>query len=236
MPSFEEELKQQLQMREAQQLLRQRVLVESPQGTYLSVKNESLRCFCSNDYLGLANHPAMVLALQESAANHGVGGGASHLVCGHHQAHHQLELTLADFTGRDKALLFSTGYTANLAILSSLLDKNDAIFQDKLNHASMIDGGALCGAKLFRFAHNDLSHLENRLQKAHSLGCKRKLICVDAVFSMDGDKAPLAEIAELAKKYDAIVMADDAHGFGVLGENGGACAKSLALAKMMCRF
>jgi 8-amino-7-oxononanoate synthase len=183
--------------------------------------------FCSNDYLGLANHPKLVAAMQVAAADFGVGSGASHLVCGHSQLHHDLELRLAKITGRDRALLFSTGYMANLGTVTALLGKGDHILEDRLNHASLLDAGLLSGARFQRFQHNDLADLERRLQKLPEDG--HRLIVVDAVFSMDGDMAPLPELAALAQKYHAWLMVDDAHGFGVLGEHGGGSAEYFGL-------
>lgn len=207
-------------------LYRQRRVLGSAQGAEVVVEGKACINFCSNDYLGLANHPAVVAAFQGAANDYGVGSGASHLVCGHSQLHHQLEEKLAAFTGRDRALLFSTGYMANLAVISSLLGKKDLIFEDKLNHASLLDGGLLSGARFQRFLHNDINSLEEKLKRAVG---GRKLIVVDSVFSMDGDLAPLPELAALAKKHQAWLMADDAHGIGVLGNSGAGCAEHFGL-------
>jgi 8-amino-7-oxononanoate synthase len=152
-------------------------------------------------------------------------------VCGHSALHHQLEEKLAEVTGRPRALLFSTGYMANLGVVNALLDKSDFIFEDKLNHASLIDAGLLSGARFQRFLHNDIDNLRARLERA-SAGDNskaRKLICVDGVFSMDGDLAPLPELAALAQQHDAWLMVDDAHGFGVFGAHGGGCAEHFNL-------
>ncbi len=223
MSSVWQQLSQQLEEREALNLKRLRRTVESAQGAQVVVDGESLRCFCSNDYLGLANHPKVVETLQQASEKYGVGSGASHLVCGHNYEHHQLEEEFAALTGRDRALLFSSGYMANLAVITTLLDKQDAIFEDKLNHASLIDGGLLSGARFQRFLHSDLQSLQKKLEKSSS---RRKLICVDGVFSMDGDIAPLPELAEVARQQDALLMVDDAHGFGVIGNKGlGCCDK-----------
>ena len=217
------QLSQQLEEREALSLKRVRRTLESAQGAQVMVDGESLRCFCSNDYLGLANHPKVVEALQQASKKYGVGGGASHLVCGHNREHHLLEEEFATLTGRDRALLFSSGYMANLAVITTLLDKQDAIFADKLNHASLIDGGLLSGARFQRFLHNDMQSLQKQLRKSSA---RRKLICVDGVFSMDGDMAPLPELTKIAKQHDALLMVDDAHGFGVIGDKGlGCCDK-----------
>jgi len=211
------ELQTQLSKRQQANLYRQRKTVQSPQGALVSVDGESYLNFCSNDYLGLANHPLVKAAAKNAIDLAGFGGGASHLVCGHHDYHHQVESYFAKITGRESALLFSTGFMANLGVIAALCDKQDAVFEDKWNHASLIDGGLLSGAKFQRFLHNDMQSLEKKLARSTA---RRKLICVDGVFSMDGDKAPLPELAALADKYNALLMVDDAHGFGCLGEKG----------------
>jgi 8-amino-7-oxononanoate synthase len=215
-----------LEERRANHLYRQRRVLESAQGAEVIVDGKSYLNFCSNDYLGLANHPEVVSAFQQATNDFGVGSGASHLVCGHSTLHHQLEEQLADFTGRDRALLFSTGYMANLGVINALLGKEDYVFEDKLNHASLLDGGLLSGARFQRFLHNDIDNLEKRLEKS---GEGKKLIAVDGVFSMDGDLAPLPELSALAKQHNAWLMVDDAHGMGVLGESGAGCAEHFQL-------
>ncbi|CAA0113493.1 8-amino-7-oxononanoate synthase 2 [BD1-7 clade bacterium] len=215
--SFQTQIEQALEQRRTLQRLRQRKVVASPQGAAVDVDGRRLRCFCSNDYLGLANHPRMIAAMQRSADQFGVGGGASHLVSGHSIEHHRLEEAFAARTQRDAALYFSSGFMANMGILTALLDKPDAVFEDKLNHASLIDGGLLSGARFQRFLHNDMNNLDKRLGKTQA---RRKLVCVDGVFSMDGDKADLPGLASLAQQHNALLMVDDAHGFGVLGESG----------------
>jgi len=215
-------LRSALDERRAQQLYRSRKTIDSTQGVEVVVGGKRYLNFCSNDYLGLANHPDIISAVKNAADAFGVGSGASHLVCGHSRFHHELEEALAEFTGRQRALLFSTGYMANLGVITALLDKGDFIFEDKLNHASLIDAGLLSGARFQRFLHNDIDNLRGRLERADS---GRKVICVDGVFSMDGDLAPLPELAQLAQQHDAWLMIDDAHGFGVLGENGAGCAE-----------
>ncbi|NRB37110.1 MAG: 8-amino-7-oxononanoate synthase [Pseudomonadales bacterium] len=216
-PDFFGQLEQQLQQREDNHLMRKRHTLESPQGARVVVAGKSVLNFCSNDYLGLANHPKMIEAFTKAANTYGVGGGASHLVCGHTTEHHRLEELFAERTGRDRAVLFSTGFMANLGVITALLDKPDAVFEDKLNHASLLDGGLMSGAKFQRFLHNDMSSLQKRLDKTEA---RRKLICVDGVFSMDGDKAPLKELAAIAKNNHAVLMVDDAHGIGTLGKTG----------------
>ena len=212
--------------RRAQHLYRARRTVAGPQGPELAVDGRRYLAFCSNDYLGLANHPEVIAAAQRAAGEYGAGSGASHLVCGHSVIHHRLEEALAEFTGRPRALLFSTGYMANLGVVNALLGKADHIFEDKLNHASLLDAGLLSGARFQRFLHNDVASLEQRLARADN---GRKLVAVDGVFSMDGDLAPLPELAAAASRHDAWLMVDDAHGIGVLGEHGGGCAEHFGL-------
>lgn len=198
-------------------LKRRRRLLQSPQSAHALVDGQHVLSFCSNDYLGLANHPALTAALQQGAQQAGVGSGASHLITGHHQLHHDAEVALAKFVGLPAALLFANGYMANLGVVTALVGRDDAIFADKLNHASLNDAAVLSRANLQRFAHNDVAALEKLLAKSQA---KRKLVIVDAVFSMDGDIAPLPEILVLCERYDAYLMVDDAHGFGVLGAQG----------------
>lgn len=204
-------------MRRADQLYRQRRLVEGPQGPELSVEGRNLLAFCSNDYLGLATHPEVIRAMHQGSIRYGAGSGASHLVTGHNQAHHALEEALAEFTGRSRALLFSTGYMANLGVVSALLGRGDQLYADRLNHASLIDAGVLSRAKVQRYPHADMQALAAQLEKP-AMG--RRLIATDGVFSMDGDLAPLPQLAELARAGSAWLMVDDAHGLGVLGKEG----------------
>ena len=206
-----------LDKRKAEGLLRQRRLLDSPQAEHIVANNKPYLSFCSNDYLGLANHPKLIATMQKAAGDSGVGSGASGLVTGHHRYHDDLEKQLAKFVNMPAALLFSAGYMANIGALGALVGRGDAIFADKLNHACLNDGGYYSLAEFNRFAHNDVAALENLL-KASTV--KHKLIAVDAVFSMDGDIAPLAEYLALCEKYDAYLYIDDAHGFGVLGEHG----------------
>ncbi len=210
-------LSEELHQLEADSLLRRRRVLESPQDARIVVDGEECLSFCSNDYLGLASHPVLVEALQQGSARFGVGGGASHLVSGHFAAHHDLETQLATFVGLPRALLFSTGYMANLGIVTALVGRDDEIFADKLNHASLNDAALLSRARLTRFPHLDLAALESRLAASRA---RRKLVVVDAVFSMDGDIAPVPELLALCERYDGWLMLDDAHGFGVLGKEG----------------
>ncbi|MBT8140105.1 MAG: 8-amino-7-oxononanoate synthase [Gammaproteobacteria bacterium] len=226
MSKWLERLTHQLEQNAAQHLQRERFCTSTPQASSIVVDGERLDNFSSNDYLGFANHPEVVGAFRDAASRFGVGGGASHLVCGHSILHQQLEVALAEYTGRDRALLFGSGYMANMAVLTTLAGRGDSIFQDKLNHASLIDGGLASGAAHYRYRHKDLQHL------AALLAGRRKgqpMIVTDAVFSMDGDCAPLAALAAYAAAQDAILIADDAHGFGVLGEHGAGLAEKLQL-------
>jgi 8-amino-7-oxononanoate synthase len=202
---------------EASGLRRHRRVLESPQGARLVVDGREYLSFCSNDYLGLASHPALIGAAQSAAARYGVGVGASHLVSGHSALHHELETALAAFAGLPSALLFSTGYMANLGIVTALAGRDDEIFVDKLNHASLNDAVLLSRAKFTRYPHLDLVVLEKRLAASRA---KRKLVVTDAVFSMDGDMAPVPELLALCERHDALLVLDDAHGFGVLGTGG----------------
>ncbi len=209
-------LEDDLAQRRARHLYRERLVLESPQGAEVRVGEKTLLSFCSNDYLGLANHPQVIAAFRAGAERYGVGAGASHLVTGHCRAHHALEEELADFIGVERALLFSTGYMANLGVVNALTNRHDVIFEDRLNHASLIDAARLTRAKVSRYPHGDAAWLAQRLAPARQPG----LITTDAVFSMDGDIAPLAELTRLASKHGMRLLADDAHGIGVLGKNG----------------
>jgi 8-amino-7-oxononanoate synthase len=211
------DLQKELAQRKADGLLRQRRLLDSPQAEHIVTNNKQYLSFCSNDYLGLANHPKLIATMQAAAGNSGVGSGASNLITGHHRYHDDLEKKLAKFVELPAALVFSTGYMANIGVLGALVGRGDAIFADKLNHACLNDGGYYSLAEFHRFAHNDVAALEKLLQKSTA---KHKLIAADAVFSMDGDIAPIPEYLALCKKYDAYLYMDDAHGFGVLGEHG----------------
>lgn len=206
-----------LDERAAQGLLRSRRTLQSPQAPHIVVDGKPYLSFCSNDYLGLANHPQLIAALQLGAQQYGVGAGAAHLVSGHTQPHEQLEHALAEFVGKPAALLFSTGYMANLGVVQALVGKADTVFADKLNHASLNDAMLLSRASIKRYRHNDMAQLESLLEQTAS---GRKLVITDAVFSMDGDLAPLPELLALCERHDAWLLVDDAHGFGVLAEKG----------------
>lgn len=221
------QLQAELDKRKQLGLYRQRLIIQSPQGAYTIVNGKKVLSFCSNDYLGLANNIDVKQAFISAMDDYGVGSGSAHLVNGHSQLHHDCEQMLAEFTGRERALLFSTGYMANLAIPSALLGRHDVILQDKLNHASLIDSARLCDARLQRYQHNDLDQLERLLNTTRDRQAGRKLIMSDAVFSMDGDKAEVTRLSSLAKQSHSILMLDDAHGFGVLGNTGaGLCEET----------
>ena len=202
---------------DAQHLRRTRRVLDSPQRAHVTVGGRDYVAFCSNDYLGLAAHADLVRAACEGARAYGVGAGASHLVLGHTRAHHDLEAALARFVGLPRALFFSTGYMANLGLVTALASRADAVFADKLNHASLNDAALLSRAQMKRYPHCDMSALARLLQ---SSAARNKIIVSDSVFSMDGDIAPVRELLDLAERYDAWLVLDDAHGFGVLGEHG----------------
>ena len=211
------QLEHDLEERAARGLLRQRRTLESPQSPHIVVDGKPYLAFCSNDYLGLANHPQLIAALQQGAREWGAGAGAAHLVSGHFAPHRQLEDRLAAFLGKPAALLFSTGYMANLGVVQALAGKGDTVFADKLNHASLNDAMLLSRAKVQRYRHGDMAQLAQLLAETKS---GRKLVITDAVFSMDGDLAPLRELLALCEQHGAWLYVDDAHGFGVLGEQG----------------
>lgn len=210
-------LSAQLAELEAQGLRRRRRVLETPQSAHVSVDGREFVAFCSNDYLGLAADTRLVRAAQEGGARYGVGAGASHLVLGHGAAHHALEEALARFVDLPRALLFSSGYMANIGMITALAGRDDAIFADKLNHASLNDAALLSRAAFRRYPHGDLGALEKLLTATRA---RRKLVVSDAVFSMDGDIAPVPGLLALCERHDAWLVLDDAHGFGVLGAGG----------------
>ncbi|MBB59886.1 8-amino-7-oxononanoate synthase [Stutzerimonas balearica] len=219
------DLQARLAARRAEHLYRQRPLLASPQGPEVVVDGQRLLNFCSNDYLGLANHPEVIRAMQDGVTKWGVGGGASHLVIGHSGPHHELEEALAEFTGRPRALLFSTGYMANLAAVTALVGQGDTVLEDRLNHASLLDAGLLSGARFSRYLHNDAESLGKRLGKAEG----STLVVTDGVFSMDGDLAELPALCAQARQHGAWMMVDDAHGFGALGASGAGVVEHFGL-------
>lgn len=210
------ELTARLATRRARGLYRERLVLASAQGVHIRVGDETLLSFCSNDYLGLANDPRVVAAFCAGAERYGAGAGASHLISGHTIAHQALEEELADFVGSPRALLFSTGYMANLGVVTALSDRHSIVFEDKLNHASLIDAARLTQAKVKRYPHADMERLTTMLADSAVPG----VIASDAVFSMDGDLAPLQRLLPLARAHKAWLLVDDAHGIGVLGPGG----------------
>lgn len=213
-PSWMERLDAQCQEIRAQGLYRKRRSIAGRQGVRVRVEGRSLTNFSSNDYLGLAGDPRLEESLVKAAARYGVGSGAAHLICGHTPAHHQLEEELAEFLGRERALLFSTGYMANLGVISALLGRSGLVYEDRLNHASLLDGARLSGATLKRYAHGTLPDVS--LERGPF-----SLIATDGVFSMDGDLLAGKDLVSVASLSGAILMVDDAHGIGVLGQTGG---------------
>jgi len=215
--TFQQTLAAELGELKAQGLERRRRLLETPQGAHVTVDGRNYVAFCSNDYLGLAAHPALIEAAREGATRFGVGAGASHLILGHAAAHHELEQQLAAFVGLPRALLFSAGYLANIGVVTALVGREDAVFADRLNHASLNDAALLARAQFRRYPHLDLATLDRLLAGS---AARRKLVLTDAVFSMDGDIAPVPELIALCERHDAWLLLDDAHGFGVLGRQG----------------
>ena len=206
-----------LQRQQALGLRRERDTVDGPQGTEVCVAGRRLVNFSSNDYLGLANHPEVAAALIGGARRYGVGAGASHLISGHSEAHERLEEELAVFVGRERSLLFSTGYMANLGAITALAGRGAEVFEDRYNHASLLDGGVLSRAKLRRYPHADSSALAEQLATS---GAAMKLVVSDGVFSMEGDIVPLSQLAAVCRSSGACLLIDDAHGLGVLGMSG----------------
>lgn len=225
MMSFVSTLTTKLEQIRREGLYRTRKIIASPQGAEIICDGRKLLNFSSNDYLGLANHPAVVEAFKEAVDVYGVGAGSAHLICGHGAAHHALEENLAELTGRDRALLFSTGYMANVGTVSALVGQQDAVFEDRLNHASLLDGGLLSGARFKRYAHADVDGLERGLRAVTG----KALVVTDGVFSMDGDFAPLPALSQTASRYGAGLLVDDAHGLGVIGATGGGIVEHYGL-------
>jgi len=208
----------QLSERQAVGRYRQQRTRLAEQGVDIVLDGKALTSFCSNDYLGLANHPALKKAFIDAVEKTGVGSGAAHLLTGHSYYHFELEQQLADFMGCEKVLLFSSGYQANMGVIDGLMSRGDVVIQDKLNHASLLDGGRLSAAQQLRYQHGDMTALSRRLQQSEQ--ANHRLIVSDGVFSMEGDLAPLTELIHLAKQHNTGLMIDDAHGLGVLGEQG----------------
>jgi 8-amino-7-oxononanoate synthase len=211
------DLSKALQARRANSLYRSRQVLDGPQGVNVTLDGREYLSFCSNDYLGLANHPEVVAAFHQGLDRYGAGSGAAHLITGHSRAHHELEAALADFVQRPRALLFSTGYMANLGVLAALAGRGDQVFEDRGNHASLLDGARLSGARLVRYRHADAADLARRLASATGAD---NVVATDGVFSMDGDIAPLPALAQTAAAHSAWLLVDDAHGLGVVGPQG----------------
>ncbi len=220
-------LQERLKNQQGKNLYRKRrVLLHAAENSETIYNNKTYINFCSNDYLGLANHPAVIKAFKKGAEHYGVGSGASQLITGYSYAHQALEEAFAEFLQRDRALLFSNGYMANIGVLQALARKDDVIYQDKLNHASLIDAGLITKATLKRYQHNDMQQLQHLLAqqtKGH------RFIITDSLFSMNGDLAPMAELITTARNHNAWLMVDDAHGIGVLGKNGRGIIEHLQL-------
>ena len=231
MHNLEAALNEQLRQRHEDDLYRSRLTHSGPQTPSLTANGSQFLAFCSNDYLGLANHPKLCEAATLAFQKFGFGSGASHLVVGHTDLHHQLEEELAKLTKRPRVLLFSSGYMANMGIISGILDRQDSIHQDRLNHASLLDGGLLSRAKFTRYKHTDAQDLDRQLQKSKS---RRRLVATDGVFSMDGNVAPLLALSQVCDKNHATLMVDDAHGFGVLGPNGEGSVIDQGLSEKQC--
>jgi glycine C-acetyltransferase/8-amino-7-oxononanoate synthase len=216
---FQSQIREALSELEAAGLLREPLCISGPQGPEIDIDGRRVLCFCSNNYLGLANHPALAEASQASVRTDGVGAAASRLITGTMEAHREAELAFADFIGAPAAALFATGYAANVGTLQALVGPGDAIFSDALNHASLIDGCRLSRARVHVYSHRDVDHLESLLRQQRPRA-RRALIITDALFSMDGVTAPLPDIAELARSFDSGLLVDEAHSLGVLGPEG----------------
>ena len=222
--SLDEQLAPLLTERRRQGLYRSPRMMSRRSGARVMLDGRVCTVFCSNDYLGLAGHPALAEAMARSAKA-GVGSTGAHLITGHGPEHAALEEELADFVGRSRALLFSTGYMANMGVINALCGPADVVFQDRLNHASLLDGGWLCRGKMARYPHNDLRALEATMIAEAG----RQLVATDGVFSMDGDVAPLAALAALCARHGAHLIVDDAHGLGVLGPDGAGAVRAAGL-------
>lgn len=215
-------VKDKLQAIRERDLYRARRIIDSAQGPVLEVEGSTYLSFCSNDYLGLAADARLVEAAAQASLRYGAGAGASHLVSGHMRVHHELEQALASFVGAKRALLFSTGYMANLGVMAALLNRHGLVIEDKLNHASLIDAARLSGARVARYRHGDVDALSRHIDQGRQAAAR--LIASDAVFSMDGDYADLAALNTLARESDSWLLIDDAHGFGVRGDGRGSLA------------
>ncbi len=227
MSALADELRHELQELRERSLLRSLRFAQSAQGTRMVVGGREVCAFCSNDYLGLASDRRVRQAAKEAVDRYGAGAGASRLVNASLEIHRELEERLAQFEGTEAALVFPSGYAANLGAICALVGRGDAIFVDRLNHASIIDGARLSGARLLPYKHCDPEHLEQLLRRY--TGFRRRLVVTDGVFSMDGDIAPLPELVEVCRRHGAFLMVDEAHGTGVLGEGGRGAAEHFGL-------
>lgn len=217
---FYKQLTSNLETARAEGLFKEERIITSAQQADITVGDSHVINFCANNYLGLANHPELIAAAKSGMDSHGFGMASVRFICGTQDTHKQLEKKLADFLGMEDAILYSSCFDANGGLFETLLGPEDAIISDALNHASIIDGVRLCKAKRFRYANNDMQELEARLKEAREAGARHVLIATDGVFSMDGVIANLQGVCDLADKYDALVMVDDSHAVGFVGENG----------------
>ncbi|GIU12372.1 glycine C-acetyltransferase [Shewanella morhuae] len=218
--SFYTQINQQLADIKAEGLYKSERVIASPQQTAIQVNQQEVVNFCANNYLGLANHPELIKAAQQGLESHGFGMASVRFICGTQDIHKKLETSLSEFLGTEDTILYSSCFDANTGLFETLLDAEDAIISDALNHASIIDGVRLCKAKRFRYANNDMADLEVQLIAAKAAGVRNILIATDGVFSMDGVIANLQGVCDLADKYGALVMVDDSHAVGFIGANG----------------
>jgi glycine C-acetyltransferase len=218
--SFYAQINQQLADIKAEGLYKSERVIASPQQTAIQVNHQEVINFCANNYLGLANHPELIKAAQQGLDSHGFGMASVRFICGTQDIHKKLEASLSEFLGTEDTILYSSCFDANAGLFETLLDAEDAIISDALNHASIIDGVRLCKAKRFRYANNDMADLETQLIAAKEAGARNILIATDGVFSMDGVIANLKGVCDLADKYGALVMVDDSHAVGFIGANG----------------
>lgn len=219
--AFYSQINQQIEDVKSEGLYKSERVITSAQAAAVSISTgEEVLNFCANNYLGLANHPALIEAAKQGMDEHGFGMASVRFICGTQDAHKELERKLSDFLGMEDTILYTSCFDANTGLFETILDAEDAIISDALNHASIIDGVRLCKAKRFRYANNNMAELEAQLIAANEAGARHKLIVTDGVFSMDGVVANLTAICDLADKYDALVMVDDSHAVGFMGENG----------------
>jgi 8-amino-7-oxononanoate synthase len=229
-PSLEAALAEDLAAVEAAGLWRELREIESAQQPSVLLRGREVLLFCSNNYLGLANHPEVVEASREAARRYGASAGSSRLISGHMRVHRELEERIAAWKGCEAALVFSTGYQANVGTITALTGPDDVVLSDELNHASIIDATRLARTRTRIFAHNDMTQLEDLLREAAASQARRVLVVTESIFSMDGDAAPLGEMARLARRYGAWLMVDEAHGAGVFGKRGSGLVEELGIA------